>query len=93
MFEAVKFLSISFDQELLLKDERWMLDRAMIDYIHATNNLKDCMRCLLCLKKARDIRRSHYCPRQILERFASGCYMPDNMKAVLSLHEGNVIFL
>ena len=91
MFEAVKFLGISFDQGLLVRDERWMLDRAMIDYIHATNNLKDCMRCLLCLKKARDIRRSHYCPRQILERFASGCYMPDNMKAVLSLHEGNVI--
>ena len=91
MFETVKFLGVSFDQGLLLKDEKWMLDRAMIDYVHATNNLKDCMRCLLCLKKARDIRRSHYCPRQILERFASGCYMPHNMKAVLSLHEGNVV--
>ena len=91
MFEAVKFLGVSVDQGLLIEDDKWMLDRAMIDYVHATNNLKDCMRCLLCLKKSRDIRRSHYCPRKILERFASGCYMPNNMKAVLSLHEGNVV--
>lgn len=91
MFEAVKLLGVSFDQGLLLEDDKWMLDRAMIDYVHATNNLKDCMRCLLCLKKSRDIRRSHFCPRKILDRFASGCYMPNNMKAVLSLHEGNVV--
>ena len=91
MFEAVKLLGVSYDQGLMLDNDKWMLDRAMIDYVHATNNLKDCMRCLLCLKKSRDIRRSHYCPRKILERFASGCYMPSNMKAVLSLHEGNVI--
>ena len=73
MFEAVKLLGVSFDEGLLLEDDKWMLDRAMIDYVHATNNLKDCMRCLLCLKKARDIRRSHFCPRKILERFTSGC--------------------
>ena len=91
MFEAVKFLGISHDQGLLLKDDKWMLDRAMIDYIHATNNLKDCARCLLCLKKSRDICRSHFCPRKILERFVSGCYMPKDMKALLSLHEGNVV--
>ena len=90
MFEAVKLLSVSYDVRLLPEQEKWMLDRAMIDYVHATNNLKECMRCLLCLKKSRDIRRSHYCPRKILERFTSGCYMPDNMKALLSLHEGNV---
>lgn len=91
MFETVKLLGASFDQGLMLQDDKWMLDRAMIDYVHATNNLKDCMRCLLCLKKSRDIRRSHFCPRKILERFASGCYMPSNMRALLSLHEGNVI--
>ena len=91
MFEAGKFLGVSIDQGLLLEDDKWMLDRSMIDYVHATNNLKDCMKCLLCLKKSRDIRHSHYCPRKILERFASGFYMPNNMKGVLSLHEGNVV--
>ena len=91
MFQAVKLLSVSFDAGLLLEDDKWMFDRAMIDYVHVTNNLKECMRCLLCLKKSRDIRRSHYCPRKVLERFTSGCYMPSNMKGLLSLHEGNVI--
>ena len=91
MFDAVKLLGVSYDVGLLPEQDKWMLDRAMIDYIHATNNLKKCLRCLLCLKKSRDIRHGHYCPRKILERFASGCYMPDNMKALLSLHEGNVV--
>ena len=91
MFETIKLLGASIDQGLMDDADKWMLDRAIIDYIRATNNLKDCMRCLLCLKKSRDIRRSHFCPRKILERFASGCYIPNNMKGLLSLHEGNVV--
>jgi len=91
MYETIKLLGASSDQGLMDDVDKWMLDRAMIDYIRATNNLKDCMRCLLCLKKSRDIRRSHFCPRKILERFASGCYIPNNMKGLLSLHDGNVV--
>jgi len=52
MYETIKLLGASNDQGLMDDADKWMLDRAIIVYIRATNNLKDCMRCLWCLKKS-----------------------------------------
>ena len=41
----------------------------MIDYVRETNSLKDCKRCLLCLKRA-DLRCSHIVPKSILKKIA-----------------------
>ena len=58
-----------------------LLDLAMIDYLQATNNLRDCGRCLLCRKRAK-LKRSHMWPKSLLDAFVSS-ELPKTRKVYL----------
>ena len=85
--QVIALLGYALDQKLINIDDEAskMLDLAMIDYIWETNDLKSCERCLLCRQKAK-LRRSHLCPKALLEDFATGMTLPEDRKIFLFGH-------
>ena len=75
--EAIVTLGKALDLNTIDKEGCKMLDIAMMDYILATNNLKDIKRCLLCRNRVRLIR-SHFCPNFLLTTFAKGIVLLEN---------------
>ena len=80
--EAILMLGKVLDCNLIDKEGSKLLDNAMMDYILATNNLKDIKRCLLCRRKVKTLIRSHFCPKSLLSAFAKGIILPENQRVI-----------
>ena len=85
--QVIVLLGYALDQKLIkVEDEASeMLDSSMINYIWETNDLKSCERCLLCRKRA-VLRKSHLCPKVLLDDFASEMVSPEDRKIFLFDH-------
>ena len=70
---AIALLGAALDNGFLLPKELKMLDLVMLDHITIAKG--DCNRCLLCLQK-RNLRKSHYFPKSLLETFSKGAAKP-----------------
>ena len=79
--ECILLLGSAHDNGFLDAEGNELLDKAMIDYVRETNSLKDCKRCLLCLKRA-DLRRSHIIPKSILKEIAKDLVMKEDDQKV-----------
>ena len=80
--EAIVTLGKALDLNTIDKEGSKMLDIAMMDYILATNNLKDIKRCLLCRNRVKTLIRSHFCPKSLLSAFAKGIVLPENQRVI-----------
>lgn len=67
------------DPSLLDQEASKYLDISMIDIAVHRNGLKEYSRCLLCLK-VKALRKSHLCPKAILDAFASGLNQTQNKR-------------
>ena len=79
--ECILLLGSAHDNGFLDAEGNELLDRAMIDYVRETNSLKDCKRCLLCLKRS-DLRRSHIIPKSILKEIAKDLVIKEDEQKV-----------
>ena len=75
-------IGTAFDGQVLESsdEEEKMLDLAMLDCMHETNDLG---RCLLCRKKCK-LLKSHYFPKCLLEAFCSAAPTPRDRKILLT---------
>ena len=81
--EAIKALGKALDFKCIDEEGSKMLDIAMMDYVMATNNLKDLKRCVLCRKIVKALKRSHICPNSILGAFTTGAVRPEKSHRVI----------
>ena len=72
---VILLLGRAVDDYSIDSDGSKILDLAMVDYVHNTNSLNECKRCLLCRSKA-ELRKSHMCPHAILRAYTSGSILP-----------------
>ena len=80
--EAIVALGKMLDLNAIDQEGSKMLDIAMMDYILATNNLKDIKRCLLCRRRVKSLIRSHFCPKSLLSAFAKGIILHENQRVI-----------
>ena len=80
--EAILALGKALDVSSIDQEGSKMLDIAMMDYILATNNLKDLKRCLLCRRRVKTLSRSHFCPKSLLSAYAKGVVLPQNQRVI-----------
>ena len=80
--EAIVALGRVLDLNAIDQEGSKMLDIAMMDYILATNNLKDIKRCLLCRRRVKTLIRSHFCPKSLLSAYAKGIILPENQRVI-----------
>ena len=68
--DVILLLGLALDSGCLDPEGSKFLDLAMIDFLHETNRLNDCSRCLLCREK-KVLLRSHLWPRALLDHATS----------------------
>ena len=83
--DVIQILGYLYDKDVMSMNTEGskILDWSMIMYAYEINSLQACRRCLLCRKKASELKRSHIWPRSILQRFSSGVELPKSKKTML----------
>lgn len=72
LHEVIGCLGAAVDRKSIDSEELACLDYAMIELVCGTNELSKCRRCMLCLQRRSDLKRSHIVPKSVLEVFRTG---------------------